>query len=276
LAGSQQGLSPNAPGRLLHSARMNTIPRILCIGGHDPTGGAGIQADIETVTALGGRALALVTALTAQDTHDIKSTLPVPADFFARQADTLLRDIQPDAIKIGLIGSTALLPEIHRLLGTFQGPIVVDPVLAAGGGFELGDDLTGPAGGALLSMATLVTPNRAEARRLSGCDDIEAAAGALLRAGVGALLITGADEARGEFVINELFTVGDRPVRYEWPRLAQRYHGSGCTLASACATRLAFGDDLSKAVVEAQEFTWQALAQATQVGSGQWLPERRS
>ncbi len=255
---------------------MNTVPRILCIGGHDPTGGAGIQADIETVTALGGRALALITALTAQDTHNIESTLPVPADFFARQADTLLRDIRPDAIKVGLIGSAELLPELHRLLGSFQGPIVVDPVLAAGGGFELGDDLTAPAGRELLSMATLLTPNRVEARRLSGCDDIDSAAGALLRAGVGALLITGADEARGDCVINALFTRSDRPVRYEWPRLAQRYHGSGCTLASACATRLAFGDDLSKAAADAQRFTWHALAQATRVGSGQWLPERRS
>ena len=272
----QQGLAPKAPGGLLQSAAMKTVPRILCIGGHDPTGGAGIQADIETVNALGGRALTLVTTLTAQDTHNIESTLPVPADFFARQADTLLRDIRPDAIKLGLIGSAAQLPELNRLLGTFRGTVVIDPVLAAGGGFELGVDLTGRAGRELLSMATLITPNRAEARRLSGCDDIESAAGALLRAGVGALLITGADEAQGDFVINRLFTGGDRPVCYEWPRLSQRYHGSGCTLASACATRLAFGDDLPKAAAEAQGFTWQALARATQVGSGQWLPERRS
>jgi hydroxymethylpyrimidine/phosphomethylpyrimidine kinase len=255
---------------------MKTIPCVLCIGGHDPTGGAGIQADIEAVMALGGRALTLVTALTAQDTSNIHAILPVSAGFFARQADILLRDIQPDAIKIGLIGSVALLPELGRLLQAFRGPIVIDPVLAAGGGFEFAVDLAGPAGLELLSMATLITPNRAEARRLSGCDDLESAAGALLRSGVGAVLITGADEAQGQFVTNQLFTGGVRSRGYEWPRLAQRYHGSGCTLASACATHLAFGEALPKAVAAAQAFTWRALAQATQVGSGQWLPERRA
>ncbi len=256
---------------------MSSAPRILCIGGHDPTGGAGIQADIEAVTALGTRALTLVTALTVQDTCNIAAIRPTPADFFTQQAEVLLADIRPDAVKIGLVGSAELLPALIGLLQTFDGPVVLDPVLAAGGGFELGVDLAGAAGRQLLSLATLLTPNRAEARRLSGCEDIAAAADTLLDTGTGALLITGADEAQGERVVNRLFTaVGIPAHRYEWPRLGYGYHGSGCTLASACAARLAFGDELPAAVAAAQAFTWQALARAEPVGHGQRLPERRA
>jgi len=256
---------------------MKRIPRILCIGGQDPTGGAGIQADIESVTALGCRALTLVTALTAQDTHDIVALQPTPVRFFVSQMDTLLRDIRPDAIKIGLIGSSELVPSLRRLLQDFNGPVVLDPVLAAGGGFDLDSaDLGGEIRSHLLPLCTLVTPNRAEARSLTRCSDMELAASAMLDAGTDAVLITAADEAEGEWVNNRLFTAGDPVQTFDWPRLPHPYHGSGCTLASACAARLALGDGLASAVAEAQEFTWQALKLAHQVGGGQWLPWRDS
>lgn len=254
---------------------MKPIPRILCIGGHDPSGGAGIQADIETVAALGGQALTLVTALTVQNSHDIAGILPTPSESFARQLDTLLDDIRPDAIKIGLLGSAALVAHLCRLLDPFRGPVVLDPVLAAGGGFDVGDDdLTASIRERLLPACTLLTPNRAEARRLSGAEDIDQAAATLLAGGARAVLITGADEASGDQVVNRLFDGGAAPVMFSWPRLPHRYHGSGCTLASACATRLAFGDDLEEAVGRAQEFTWRALERATRPGGGQWLPRR--
>lgn len=254
---------------------MQQAPLILCIGGHDPTGGAGIQADIESVTAVGGQALTLVTGLTAQNTHDISAVLPTPVDFFAAQADALLRDIHPDAVKIGLIGSVPLVGVVRGLLEGYRGPVVLDPVLAAGGGFDLdGNGLTAAISGQLLPLATLVTPNRAEARRLSGSDDMEQAARMLLQAGAGAALITGADEAQGDQVSNLLFTSLGEPVAFSWPRLPHRYHGSGCTLASACATRLALGDDLHAAVERAQQFTWKALQRAVRPGGGQWLPRR--
>lgn len=256
---------------------MKTVPSILCIGGQDPTGGAGIQADIETVAALGGHALTLVTALTAQDTHDIRSVHPVSADFFGIQMDSLLGDIRPAAIKIGLLGSAELLPLLRTLLQGFSGPVVLDPVLAAGGGFDLsGADLVRAIVEQLLPLATLVTPNRAEARRLAGCNDPEQAAQTLLQAGAGAVLMTGADEAEGDEVVNRLFVPRGQAQSFDWPRLPHRYHGSGCTLASACATRLAMGDDLLTAVSEAQAFTWQALSQATRPGDGQWLPRRHA
>jgi hydroxymethylpyrimidine/phosphomethylpyrimidine kinase len=256
---------------------MKRPPIILCIGGLDPTGGAGIQADIETVTALGARALTLITALTAQDTRDVVRILPTPVEFFASQADTLLRDIRPDAIKVGLLGSTALVPEISSVLAAFRGPVVIDPVLAAGGGFDLeGAGLVDAVWARLVPRAALLTPNRAEARRLSGCDDPTEAAQAMLCQGAGGVLLTAADEAEGDQVRNLLFSRDAAPRPFSWPRLAHHYHGSGCTLASACATRLAMGDDLVAAAAAAQAFTWKALESADRVGGGQRLPRRRA
>jgi hydroxymethylpyrimidine/phosphomethylpyrimidine kinase len=254
---------------------MNSMPRILCIGGHDPSGGAGVQADIETVAALGGQALTLLTALTEQDTHDIRAVLPTPAEFFRAQATTLLDDIRPDAVKVGLIGAEALFPVLRGLLERFDGPVVLDPVLAAGGGHELDSGgLARLIREQLLPLCTLVTPNRAEARRLAGLDDPERAALELLRAGARAVLLTGADEARGDTVENRLLSARDAARSFSWPRLPGRYHGSGCTLASACATRLALGDSLADAAERAQAFTWRALERATRPGGGQWLPRR--
>jgi hydroxymethylpyrimidine/phosphomethylpyrimidine kinase len=254
---------------------MTHLPLILCIGGQDPTGGAGIQADIETVTALGGQAMTLVTALTAQDSRNIRSILPTPAAFFSAQMDTLLTDIRPDAVKIGLLGSLELISVLQRALQGFDGPVVLDPVLAAGGGFDLdGDGLAAAIRSQMLPLSTLVTPNRAEARRLGGSDDPMQAALALLQAGARAVLMTGADEADGNRVSNVLLTATGDEAAFSWPRLPHQYHGSGCTLASACATRLALGDDLHGAVAVAQEFTWQALDRATRPGGGQWLPGR--
>jgi hydroxymethylpyrimidine/phosphomethylpyrimidine kinase len=256
---------------------MNTVPIILCIGGQDPTGGAGIQADIETVAALGGHALTLASALTAQDSHNILAVHPTTADFFSTQLETLMDDIQPTAVKIGLLGSTELVAVLVNLLHGFDGPVVLDPVLAAGGGFDLDAAGLGPTIVAeLLPRTTLLTPNRAEARRLSGCEESDEAAQWLLRAGAGAVLMTGADEAEGRQVMNRLFMAAGRDRSFEWPRLPHRYHGSGCTLASACATRLALGDDLATAAERAQQFTWQALRRAIRPGGGQWLPRRQT
>ena len=254
---------------------MNERPLVLCIGGHDPTGGAGIQADIETVNALGARALTLVSALTAQNTSNVQAVWPTPTDSFVQQFDFLVEDISPVAVKIGLIGSTAQIGLIAQRLPTIQGPVVLDPVLAAGGGFELGDDgITRAIRDDLLPLTSLITPNRAEARRLSGIDDPHAAAVALLDAGAAAVLVTGADEAGDAVVCNRLYTGGDQPLTFEWPRLPHVYHGSGCTLASACATLMARGTALADAVAAAQEFVWKSLEAAENPGQGQRLPRR--
>jgi len=254
---------------------MNPRPVILAIGGHDPTGGAGIQADIETITALGGRAVTLVTALTAQDTSDVDAVWPTPPPAFRRQLQRLLDDIRPAAVKIGMLGAGDIIEPLTGLLGRFDGPVVFDPVLAAGGGRPLADaTLVQAVSERLLPRTTLLTPNRAEARRLTGMGDPAQAARALLTAGVRAVLLTGADEATSGTVVNELYTADGTVTPFAWPLLPNRYHGSGCTLASACATRLALGDALPTAVRVAQDFTWQALQQGQAVGHGQWLPER--
>jgi hydroxymethylpyrimidine/phosphomethylpyrimidine kinase len=254
---------------------MKTIPVVLCVGGHDPTGGAGIQADIETITALGGRALSLVTALTAQDSRDIRAIWPTPAPAFGEQIDTLLSDISPDAIKIGLLGSTDLIAVLAAHLDGFAGPVIVDPVLAAGGGVQLAhDELLAAIRERLLPHTTMITPNRAEARRLAGLEDPDAAASALLDAGAGAVLLTGADEAADGQVVNRLFTPAALPQTFEWPRLDGVFHGSGCTLASACAIHLARRQSLEAAVAAAQAFTHRALQRADRPGSGQALPYR--
>jgi hydroxymethylpyrimidine/phosphomethylpyrimidine kinase len=255
---------------------MTAHPRILCIGGHDPTGGAGIQADIETVTALGGRAFSLVTCLTAQDTHDVAAILPTPPEAFARQAERLLGDIRVDAIKLGIQGSAEIIALVAELLQGFAGPVVLDPVLAAGGGFDLdGDRIAGLLVEHLLPHASLTTPNRGELRRLAGTVGERAAVRVLLDRGVDAVLVTGADEAEDDTVENVLHSRGASVKSWTWPRLPQRYHGSGCTLASACAWALAAGQPVEQAVQQAQAFTWQALERGRPVGHGQWLPCRR-
>jgi len=254
---------------------MNSRPLVLCIGGHDPTGGAGIQADIETVSALGGRAISLVTVLTAQDTHNAAALWPTAPDAFVRQMDTLLADIQPDAIKLGLLGSAEAAGEVAARLSGFDGPVVVDPVLAAGGGFAMsGRRLAATIVERVLPSSTLVTPNRAEACALAGNNDPEQAAAELMDAGTGNVLLTGTDDTRGEMVQHRLFTRDRPPLLLSVPRLRGSFHGSGCTLASACAINLALGQTLETAVDNALAFTRQALEHAERPGRGQSLPRR--
>lgn len=258
---------------------MNRHPIVLCIGGHDPTGGAGIQADIETVNALGGRAVSLVTALTAQDSHNVSAVLPTPVSAFSQQFDTLVDDIAPDAVKIGLLGSIEQIADLAARLTALSLPVILDPVLAAGGGYAMDrNGLSAAIRVQLLPITTLLTPNRAEARRLAGRQTTAASAWALLEAGAQAVLVTGADEAaeQGEAeVVNRLYRGGTPPTDFAWPRLPHRYHGSGCTLASACATYLASGRQLDEAVAAAQAFVARALEQAEAAGRGQLLPRRQ-
>ena len=254
---------------------MKAYPCILCIGGLDPSGGAGIQADIETVSALGGRALTLVTALTAQDSHDISAIQPVSPDFFSAQFELLMRDIRPDAIKIGLLGSTQLIPVVRDLLCGFECPLVLDPVLATGGGFDLDtDDLGRMMLEQLVPLTRLITPNRSEARRLGNHSDTDQAVRRLMQSGTDAILLTGADEATGDQVINQLFVGRAEAQSFSWPRLPHSYHGSGCTLASSIAGLLAQGMEPFSSIHEAQEYTWQTLAEGYRIGMGQYLPNR--
>jgi hydroxymethylpyrimidine/phosphomethylpyrimidine kinase len=257
---------------------MDPRPSVLCIGGHDPTGGAGLQADIETLTALGVRAYTLVTCLTEQDTNNVHGLWPTPERAFRRQRDRLLSDVQPQAIKVGLLGSEAVATAVAELLDRYEGPVVVDPVLRAGGGRSLGSDpLRDLMLEALLTHSTLATPNRAELVQLAGVDDLDDAARRLLQHGLEALLVTGADDvdpAHSDQVTHVLHRPYQAPLEWNWLRLPHVYHGSGCTLASACAAGLASGLELIEAVERAQQFTWGALDAAEHPGQGQHLPNR--
>lgn len=251
-------------------------PIVLCLSGHDPSGGAGLHADIEAIAAAGGHAASAVTCLTVQDTHDVKRLCPTDPELFRQQAEAVLHDLPVATIKIGLIGNVAICREIVELIAEHQHiPVVLDPVLAAGGGSDLaGEELLTNMRSDLLPQVGLATPNSEEARRISGKGDLTEAAAVMLSMGCNNILITGTHES-GDKVINTLYQGSvDNPHLLEWPRLPHSYHGSGCTLASAIAARLALGQPMLQAVTEAQEYTWQALNQANRFSSGQALPNR--
>ncbi|MFC0337447.1 hydroxymethylpyrimidine/phosphomethylpyrimidine kinase [Kushneria avicenniae] len=262
------------------------LPCVLVLAGHDPTGGAGLIADAEAVRAMGGWALTVPTALTRQTTVDVQAVMPRPGEEILATARGLLEDCNVHAIKVGLIADLSTLEAVTTLCAAHSHlPIVIDPVLKAGGGRELsGQILMAAMAERLLPLADLVTPNLQELSRLAtvlaGSDLQDQAvadqAARVLDSGARAVLATGADmaEARQQpHVTHQLYT-RNGVQSWSWPRLPGHYHGSGCTLASAAAAALARGDALEEACRQAQQFTWQSLESALRPGRGQALPDR--
>ena len=250
-------------------------PIVLSIAGHDPCGGAGIQADIETLAALGCHAATVISSLTLQDSQNVHQVRTLPADWLEEQLEILFQDYPVACIKIGLLGDAETARMLGRVLrGRPKIPLVIDPVLAAGGGTPLA---TGQLIEALLEqllpLATVITPNSPEARQLSGEQTLDACADRLLERGCEAVLITGTHEESGE-VVNRLYRPNVPVTSESWPRLGHSYHGSGCTLASAIAAGLARGKPLQEAVSAAQAHTWNSLAAGWRPGHGQHLPDR--
>jgi len=252
-----------------------TPPLVLCIAGHDPSGGAGIIADVQAVSALACHPLSVITSLTVQDSRNVREVVAVDTALMQRQLELLLDDSRIGAIKIGLIGNPGQIPLIVEVIRRCRVPVVVDPVLRAGGGGDLaGAAVQRALLAELMPLATLSTPNAAEARRLGGAENLETCASTMLAAGCGSLLITGGDEPTPGFVRNTWHTA-QRPARsWQWPRLPGGYHGAGCTLASALAARLALGDELETAIDNAQRWVHQALSRAYAVGQGRRIPNR--
>lgn len=253
------------------------IATVLTFAGLDPSGGAGLQADIETIAALGGTALPIMTANTIQNTQSFLESQPVAPDWLKRQTQHLLKDITPDAIKIGLLSSTATVDVIHESLIDDQLkdlPVVLDPVLRSGSGTDLSnDDLILAIKEKLLPLTTIITPNNHEARTLTGCDSLDEAATKLIEAGCCFILITGADEAE-EQVENRLYGQDGLIEVYNFEKLPSTFHGSGCTLSSAIAMLLAKGLNHRAAVEQAQTYTWEALKAGHQIGKSQKHPAR--
>lgn len=250
-------------------------PVILCIGGHDPTGGAGIQADIETGVALGCHVATVVTCLTVQDTVNLSEIHPVEPALVVRQARAVLGDLPLQAIKLGLLGSAEVARGVATVIDDAAGiPVVLDPVLAAGGGADLGSPaLIAALREALLPRAALATPNSPEAQRLTGREDLADCAADLLATGCAAVLMTGGHEP-GEHLTNRLFRPGMAEARFESRRLPGSFHGTGCTLATAIAAGLARRCALEDAIRAAQAYTGTAVAAAARLGRGQLLLRR--
>lgn len=251
-------------------------PVVMTLAGNDPSGGAGIQADIEAIISMGCHAAPVVTTLTVQDTHDIKEIVPVSPGLVVAQARAVLEDIPVASIKIGLLGSVEIIEAIHTLLMDYPDiPVILDPVLASGGGTELADrEIIEALSQLLLPLSTILTPNSLEARRLAPeADSLDACAMALLERGCQLVLITGAHE-NSPRVINQLFGNHRLLGSFTWERLPGSYHGSGCTLASAIAGLLAQGQEPYSAIHQAQEYTWEAIRTGYRIGMGQQIPHR--
>lgn len=249
--------------------------RVLIIAGSDPSGGAGVQADIKTVTALGGYAAAAITALTVQNTTGVCAVYPVDPSIIAAQIGAVLDDIGADAIKIGMIGDRAAAIAIADAIAFHATaiPVVIDPVLAA----TSGDALAGEGVAALIlerftPLAAVITPNADEARALTGLPvenaaDLIAAGEALMRRGATAALVKGG-HLKGDFVEDVLVTQAGAEI-FRAPRIgARELHGTGCTLASAVATGLAQGLPLRDSVVRAISYVQGAILHAPGFGAG--------
>jgi hydroxymethylpyrimidine/phosphomethylpyrimidine kinase len=261
-------------------AQAECPPIVLAFSASDPSGGAGLQADILTLASMGCHPLSVVTALTVQDTAGVENIFAIDSDWVADQARCLLEDMQIDAIKIGVLGSVENIAAIAEIVSDYPGvPLVLDPVLASGRGDELSsDEMMHALIELLLPHTTLLTPNSMEARRLAeGDDDVEPSlaqcAERLIVAGCDHVLITGTHEGTPQ-VVNTLYAKSGVVRSDSWPRLPGKFHGSGCTLASAIAAMLANGLALADAAREAQEYTWQSLAKAYRPGMGQFIPDR--
>ena len=284
-------------------------PIVLVFAGTDPTGGAGIQADLLTLASMGCHALSVVTAVTIQDTAGVDGVLAIDSDWVVDQARLVLEDMPVVTFKVGMVGSVENIAAIAEVVADYPDiPLILDPVLASGRGDELAsDDMVSALCELLLPQTTIITPNSQEARRLARAqllhqsEDDEDEAGAdvqhdegegegegedpdddpdlaecarrILSMGCEYVLITGTHENTPQ-VINTLY--GEEGVirTDTWERLPGTYHGSGCTLASAIAATLANGLGMAEAVREAQEYTWQSLAAGFRPGMGQLIPDR--
>jgi hydroxymethylpyrimidine/phosphomethylpyrimidine kinase len=251
-------------------------PVVLCLSGHDPSGGAGLQADIEALLAQGCHAAPTVTALTVQDTVNVRDFRVLDRGWVLAQARAVIADLPVAAVKLGMLGSVEMVDTVLELMQLLPGvPLVCDPVLRAGGGGSLGKDDVGYAmRERLLPIAAIATPNLPEARILAELPDgTPDQCAQQLAPYCRHLLITGGHGDETD-IHNRLYVRGGAQHTFTCPRLPGSYHGSGCTLASALAGRLALGEELASAVRSALDYTWRTLRDAEQPGQGQYVPRR--
>lgn len=257
-------------------------PIVLVFAATDPSGGAGLQADIMTLSSMGCHPLSVVTAVTIQDTMGVDDVSAIDAEWVADQARCVLEDMPVAAFKIGLLGSVEQVAAIAEVVSDYpEVPLVFDPVLASGRGDELvNEEMVNALRELLIPQTTILTPNSMEARRLAAEDaeegdspDLAECARRLIASGCEYVLITGTHENTPQ-VVNILYGQNGVVRSDAWQRLPGSFHGSGCTLASAIAATIANGLEISDAVKDAQEYTWQTLKAAFRPGMGQHIPDR--
>lgn len=253
----------------------DTRPQVLVLSGLDPSGGAGIQADIQAITAMGAHPLPVLSCLTVQDTCNVHGAEAVDADLIKRQIRCVAADAPIHAVKTGAMGDHRIVRILRELL-TELGPLplVVDPVIKAAGGGELADEkLVSAMRSDLFSKASVITPNGPELTELGGSDDVATSARTLLDDGARAVLATGG-HGTGPTIENRLFRKDQEETAWQLERVGHEYHGSGCTLAAALSASLASGQALPRAIEQAQTFTGRAIRGALRVGHGQPVPDR--
>ena len=257
-------------------------PIVLVFAATDPSGGAGLQADIMTLSSMGCHPLSCVTAITIQDTMGVEDVMPIDPEWVADQARAVLEDMPVAAFKIGVVGSIEIIACIAEVVSDYpEIPLILDPVLASGRGDEFAtEDMVQGLRELLVPQTTIITPNSLEARRLVGDDaddddhpDLAECAKRLIATGCEYVLVTGTHENTPQ-VVNTLYGQEGIVRSDSWQRLPGNYHGSGCTLASAIAATIANGLSVPEAVKDAQEYTWQTLKAAFRPGMGQQIPDR--
>lgn len=250
-------------------------PVVLCFSGLDPTGGAGIQADIEAISAQHAHVASIITALTIQDTRNVYGFEPVNAELIKKQADAIFNDMSISAIKIGMLGSIEVTEAVHSIIKKHPHiPVIFDPVLAAGGGSELAsEDLITVIKNLIIPFSFLLTPNTIEARKLTNENDLNKAADILLSLGTKNILLTGT-HAETRHVNHKLFYNKSEIKEFSYSRLNAEYHGSGCTLTASLAALISHQQKIEMATQHALDYCHETLIHANQLGQGQLIPQR--
>ncbi|MEQ6886431.1 hydroxymethylpyrimidine/phosphomethylpyrimidine kinase [Salicola sp. Rm-C-2C1-2] len=253
----------------------NKRPQVLVISGLDPSGGAGIQADIQAITAMGAHPLPVLSCLTVQDTCNVHGAEAVDPELIAHQIRCVAADAPIHAVKTGAMGDQRIVRMLHTILAEIGPlPLVVDPVIKAAGGGELADEqLVEAMRSELFPLASVLTPNGPELAQLGGSEQLASSAHALLDGGAKAVLATGG-HSTAPTIENRLFRKDEEETVWQLERIGAEYHGSGCTLAAALSAGLAGGQELPQAIEQAQRFTGNAIRQALHVGRGQPVPDR--
>ncbi|TGN38363.1 bifunctional hydroxymethylpyrimidine kinase/phosphomethylpyrimidine kinase [Marinobacter confluentis] len=254
---------------------LNSRPHVLVISGLDPSGGAGIQADIQAITALGCHPLPVLSCVTVQDTRNVYGAAPIDPEVIRQQLASLAEDSPIHAIKTGALGNADVVDVLVEFLAKHSGiPLITDPVIKAAGGGDLADEaLIQRMTQRLFPLAEMLTPNGIELQLLGESEDPGTAAARLLETGCQSVLGTGG-HGTGQDIVNVLYSHNQAPESFHVERVGGEYHGTGCTLAASIAAGRASGLGTHPAIVQAQNFVSHAIRHALKVGQGQPVPDR--